>query len=99
MKNYLSRIDWRSFFLSALALVAALVTALLIAAIITQIQHQSDKGRQAQIVLMRLDKKVCELRNLEREMSGNPEQISSDMAHLDAQIGRASCRERVSSKV
>lgn len=83
MKNYLSRIDWRSFFLSALALVAALATALLVAAIITQIQHLSDKGRQAQIALMRLDKKVCELRNLEREMSGNPEQISSDMARLD----------------
>ena len=84
MKNYMSRMDWRSFFLSSLALIAALAPALLVAAIITQIQHQSDKGRQAQIALMRLDKKVCELRNLEREMSGNPEQISSDMAHLEA---------------
>ena len=96
MKDYLSRTDWRSFFLSALALVAALATALLIAAIITQIQHQSDKARQAQIALMRLDKKVVELRNLEREMSGNPELIHSDMAHLQAlNLEMQSCLDRL----
>ncbi len=84
MKKILSGTDWRSISLSALALLAALATALLVAAIITRIQHQADKGRQAQIVLMRLDKKVVELRNLEREMSGNPELIQSDMSQLEA---------------
>lgn len=84
MKKNTSQHDWRSLFLSALTLFGALVTALIIAAIITRIQHEADKGRQAQIVLMRLDKKVYELHNLEREMSSNPDLIHTDMCRLDA---------------
>ena len=84
MKNYLSRIDWRSLSFSALSLLATLATGLLVAATITHIQHQADQGRQAQIVLMRLDKKVTELRNFEREVSDDPALIHSDMAQLMA---------------
>lgn len=96
MKKILSGVDWRAFCLSLLSLLAVSVTALLVAAIITHIQHQADKSRQAQIVLMRLDKKVVELRNLEREMSGSPELIQSDMAQLEAlNLEMQNCLERL----
>ena len=84
MRKILRQLDYRSFFLSILALLGALVTALAVAALITHIQHQADKGRQAQIVLMRLDKKVYQLHELESEMSGHPDLIHSDMLRLDA---------------
>ncbi len=84
MKKSLRKPDWRSVILSALSLLGALLTASAISLVITHIQHQSDQRRQAQIVLMRLDKKVYQLHDLETEMSASPELIHTDMSRLDA---------------
>ncbi len=56
--------------------------ALGIASVIIQIQHQSDSRRQAQIGLMRLDKEVSLLRDMEYRSSADPSIIHTDGSRL-----------------
>lgn len=72
----------RVLLVSAAGLFGTLPVALGIASVIIQIQHQSDDRRQAQIGLLRLDKEVSLLRDMEYRSSADPSIIHTDSSRL-----------------
>ncbi len=72
-------------FLSATALLAAsLLAGLGIATVIVRIQHKSDQARQGQMLLIRLDKQVYQLKSLEGQTATYPSLAHTEQANLDA---------------
>lgn len=72
-------------FLSATALLAAsLLVGLGIATVIVRIQHKSDQARQGQMLLIRLDKQVYQLKSLENQTVTYPSLAHSEQARLDS---------------
>ena len=67
---------------SAAGLLAMLPVALGIASVIIQIQHQADGRRQAQIGLLRLDKEVSLLHDMEYRSSADPSIIHTDGSRM-----------------
>ncbi len=72
----------RVLLVSAAGLLGMLPVAFGIGSVIIQIQHQSDGRRQAQIGLMRLDKEVSLLRDMEYRSSADPSIIHTDGSRL-----------------
>ncbi len=68
----------RLLLVSAAGLMGMLPVALGIASVIIQIQHRADGRRQAQIGLMRLDKEVSLLRDMEYRTAADPTLLHSD---------------------
>jgi len=73
----------RAFFSAAALLAAALLAGLAVATVIVRIQHKSDQARQGQILLIRLDKQVSELRTLEGQTMRDPSLTHNERANLD----------------
>lgn len=72
----------RVLLVSAVGLLGIVPVALGIASVIIQIQHQADGRRQAQIGLLRLDKEVSLLRDIEYRSSADPSIIHTDSSRL-----------------
>ena len=73
----------RAFLSAALLLAASLLAGLGIATVIVRIQHQSDQARQGQILLIRLDKQVSQLRTLDEQVMTDPSLAHNSQDNLD----------------
>lgn len=73
----------RAFFSASLVLVLALLVSVGISEVIQVIQHDADRWRVGQVLLMRLDKKVDQLRLLEGQLSADPSLVHGDMSQVD----------------
>ena len=74
----------RAFFSAAALLAAALLAGLAVATVIVRIQHKSAQARQDQILLIRLDNQVTELRTLEGQTMRDPSLTHNERTNLDA---------------
>ena len=73
----------RAFLAAAALLAASLLAGLGIATVIVRIQHKSDQARQGQILLIRLDKQVFQLKTLEGQIMADPTLTRNVQANLE----------------
>ena len=73
----------RAFLAAAALLAASMLVGLGVAAVIVRFQHKSDQARQGQILLIRLDKKVFQLKTLEGQTMADPTLTRNVQANLD----------------
>ena len=75
---------FRTLAFSAAGLFVVLPLALGLSSVILRMQHRADERRQAQIGLMRLDREVSLLHDMEYKCTSDPTILRSDSTRLDA---------------